>query len=77
MRIHPISGHLPWSYKFLPDSNLSLENEDMSRKMRMYGTPMWRHYYNMKMEAADSSKPLAPIYLTSCHHSLLNRLVII
>jgi hypothetical protein len=25
--------HLTWSYNFLPDSNLSLENEDMSGKM--------------------------------------------
>jgi hypothetical protein len=39
MRIHPISGHSPWSYEFLPDGNLSLENEDMSGKMRTYGSP--------------------------------------
>jgi hypothetical protein len=39
MRIHPISGHLPCSYKFLPDGNLSLENEDMSGKMRTYDSP--------------------------------------
>jgi hypothetical protein len=39
MRIHPISGHSPESYKFLPDGNLSLENEDMSGKMRTYGSP--------------------------------------
>jgi hypothetical protein len=31
--------HSPSSYKFLPDGNLSLENEDMSGKMRMYGGP--------------------------------------
>jgi hypothetical protein len=40
MRIHPIAGHSPESYKFLPDDNLSLQNEDMSGKMRMYGSPM-------------------------------------
>jgi hypothetical protein len=39
MRIHPISGHSPSFYKFLPDGNLSLENDDMSRKMRTYGSP--------------------------------------
>jgi hypothetical protein len=39
MRIHPISGHSPFSYEFLPDGNLSLENEDMSGKMWTYGTP--------------------------------------
>ena len=38
MRIHPISGHWPQFYKLLPDSNLSLENEDMSGKMRTYGS---------------------------------------
>jgi hypothetical protein len=39
MKIHQISGHSPLSYKFLPDGNLSLENEDMSGKMRTYGSP--------------------------------------
>ena len=40
MRIHPIFGHWPQFYKFLPDGNLSLENEDMSGKMRTYGRPI-------------------------------------
>jgi hypothetical protein len=39
IRIHPISGHSPYSYKFLPDDNLSLGNEDMSGKMRTFGSP--------------------------------------
>jgi hypothetical protein len=34
IRIHPISGHSPLSYKFLPHGNLNLENEDMYGKMR-------------------------------------------
>jgi hypothetical protein len=41
-RTHVQSGwkHSPLSYKFLPDGNLSLENEDMSGKMRTYGSPI-------------------------------------
>jgi hypothetical protein len=31
-----------WNHKFLPDGNLSLENEDMSRKMRTCGNPKQR-----------------------------------
>jgi len=33
---------------------------------------LWSHCYDMKMEAADSSKTLAPIYQTSRHHSTDN-----
>jgi hypothetical protein len=32
--------HSPSSYKFLLNGNLSLENEDMSGKMRTYGSPI-------------------------------------
>jgi hypothetical protein len=39
MRIHAISGHSPHFYTFLLDDNLSLENDDMSGKMRTYGSP--------------------------------------
>jgi hypothetical protein len=42
MKIPPIAGHLPESYKFLPDDNLSLQNEDMSGKMRTYGSSRLR-----------------------------------
>jgi hypothetical protein len=31
----------PQCYKCLPDGNLSLENEDMSGKMRAYGSPTY------------------------------------
>jgi hypothetical protein len=39
IKIRPISGHSPSFFKFIPDGNLTLENEDMSRKMRTYGNP--------------------------------------
>jgi hypothetical protein len=42
-RMHPISGHSSLSYKFLPDGNLSLENEDMPFNMRTYGSPTFGH----------------------------------
>jgi hypothetical protein len=47
VRIHPISGYSPYFFKFFPDGNLSIENEDMTEKMRTYGSPRYnpKHLY--------------------------------